>query len=107
MDIPSVSSSHSNQARENLFAQQAAQMSQPPIPGQRPASFSALAFGGRRGSLASLSRLISSSHGERSKLSTEVTFNSDAEKKPKARKSKRFSRMVQFWKPKENGHQQA
>lgn len=107
MDIPSVSSSHSNQARENLFAQQAAQMSQPPVPGQRPASFSALAFGGRRGSLASLSRLISSSHGERSKLSTEVTFNSDAEKKPKARKSKRFSRMVQFWKPKENGHQQA
>lgn len=105
MDIPSISSSsHSNQARENLFAEQAAQMSQPPVPGQRPASFSALAFGGRRGSLASLSRLISSSHGERSKLSTEVTYNSDAEK-PKGRKSKRFSRMVQFWKPKENAEQ--
>ncbi|ROW10988.1 hypothetical protein VMCG_01584 [Cytospora schulzeri] len=105
MDIPSISSSHSNQARENLFAQQAAQMSRPLEPGQRPASFSALAFGGRRGSLASLSRLISSSHGERSKLSTEVTYNSELEKKAKGSKSKRFSRMVQFWKPKENAQQ--
>ncbi|ROW10841.1 hypothetical protein VPNG_05302 [Cytospora leucostoma] len=102
MDVPSLSSSHSNQVRENLFAQQAAQMTRPPAPGQRPASFSATAFGGRRGSLASLSRLISSSHGERSKLSTEVTFNSDSDKKPKRSKSRRFSRMVQFWKPKEN-----
>lgn len=102
MDIPSVSSSHSNRVRENLFAQQAAQMTRPPAPGQRPASFSALAFGSRRGSLASLSRLISSSHGERSKLSTEVTYNSDLEKKAKSSKSKRFSRMVQFWRPKEN-----
>ncbi|KUI61406.1 hypothetical protein VP1G_08561 [Cytospora mali] len=105
MDIPSVSSSHSNQARENLFAQQAAQMNRPPAPGERPASFSVMAFGSRRGSLASLSRLISSSHGERSKLSTEVTYNSDSEKKPKGSKSRRFSRMVQFWKPKENGQQ--
>ncbi|KAK7745472.1 hypothetical protein SLS53_002970 [Cytospora paraplurivora] len=102
MDVPSVSSSHSNQVRGNLFAQQAAQMTRPPAPGQRPASFSATAFGGRRGSLASLSRLISSSHGERSKLSTEVTYNSDSDKKPKRSKSRRFSRMVQFWKPKEN-----
>lgn len=105
MDVPSISSNHSNQAGENLFAQEAAQMTQPPAPGQRPASFSALAFGGRRGSLGSLSRLISSSHGERSKLSTEVTFKGDSEKKPKGSKSKRFSRMVQFWKPKENAQQ--
>lgn len=103
MDIPSISSSHSNQAREHLFAQQAADLARPPVPGQRPASFSVMAFGNRRGSLASLSRLISSSHGERSKLSTEVTFNNnESEKKPKSSKSKRLSRMVQFWKPKEN-----
>lgn len=101
MDVPSVSSSHSNLPRENFFAQHAAQMNRPPAPGERPASFSALAFGSRRGSLASLSRLISSSHGERSKLSLEVTYNSESEKKSKGSKSKRrLSKMVQFWKPK-------
>lgn len=100
MDVPSVSSSHSNLPRENFFAQQAAQMNRPPAPGERPASFSALAFGSRRGSLASLSRLISSSHGERSKLSLEVTYN-ESEKKSKGSKSKRrLSKMVQFWKAK-------
>ncbi|KAI3401578.1 hypothetical protein diail_10179 [Diaporthe ilicicola] len=101
MDVPSLSSSHSNQPRENLFAQQAAYMNRPPAPGERPASFSAMAFGGRRGSLASLGRLISSSHGERSKLSTEV-FNGESEKKLKGSKTRRFSKMMQFWKPKEN-----
>lgn len=101
MDVPSISSSHSNQPPENLFAQQAAYMNRPPAPGERPASFSAMAFGGRRGSLASLGRLISSSHGERSKLSTEV-FSSESEKKLKGSKSRRFSKMMQFWKPKEN-----
>ncbi|KAK2610833.1 hypothetical protein N8I77_004230 [Diaporthe amygdali] len=101
MDVPSLSSSHSNQPRENLFAQQAAYMNRPPAPGERPASFSAMAFGGRRGSLASLGRLISSSHGERSKLATEV-FTGDSEKKLKGSKSRRFSKMMQFWRPKEN-----
>jgi hypothetical protein len=100
-DIPSISSSHSNQPPENLFAQQAAYMNRPPAPGERPASFSAMAFGGRRGSLASLGRLISSSHGERSKLSAEVA-SSDSEKKLKGSKSRRFSKMMQFWKPKDN-----
>lgn len=101
MDVPSISSSHSNLPRENFFAQHAAQMNRPPAPGERPASFSALAFGSRRGSLASLSRLISSSHGERSKLSLEVTYNNESDKKSKGSKSKRrLSKMVQFWKPK-------
>jgi hypothetical protein len=67
----------------------------------RPASFSASAFGRRRSSLASLSRLISSSHGERSKLSMEVTMDGENEKKPKTSKTKRISRMMQFWKPKD------
>lgn len=101
MDVPSISSSHSNQPPENLFAQQAVYMNRAPAPGERPASFSAMAFGGRRGSLASLGRLISSSHGERSKLSTEV-FSSESEKKLKGSKSRRFSKMMQFWRPKEN-----
>jgi len=68
---------------------------------QRPASFTASAFGRRRSSLASLSRLISSSHGERSKLSMEVTMDGENEKKPKVSKAKRISRMMQFWRPKD------
>lgn len=99
-DVPSLASSHSTQHRENSFASQSSQLNRAPAPGERPASF-AMAFGARRGSLASLSRLISSSHGERSKLSLEV-YNSDSDKKSKASKPKnRISRMVQFWKPKE------
>lgn len=100
LDVSSLASSHSMQARESLFAQQAAQLTRAPVPGERPASFSALAFGGRRGSLASLSRLISSSHGERSKLSLEVTYNSDTEKSKGSKSKRRLSKMVQFWKPK-------
>lgn len=103
LDVPSLASSHSTQPRDNFFAQQAAQFNRPPGPGERPASFSLMTFGGRRGSLASLGRLISSSHGERSKLSLEVSPSSDGENStPKGSKSKRrLSRMVQFWKPKE------
>ncbi|PSR97489.1 hypothetical protein BD289DRAFT_89952 [Coniella lustricola] len=102
LDVPSLASSHSTQPRDNLFAQQAAQMNRPLAPGERPASFSMIGFGSRRGSLASLSRLISSSHGERSKLSLEVSFT-DSDKKPKESKPKRrLSRMVQFWKNKES-----
>lgn len=101
MDVPSVSSSHSSLPRENFFAQHAAQMTRAPAPGERPASFSALAFGSRRGSLASLSRLISSSHGERSKLSLEVTYNESSKKSKGSKSKRRLSKMVQqFWKPK-------
>lgn len=101
LDVPSLASSHSTQPRENLFAQHAAQMNRAPAPGERPASFSVMGFGGRRGSLASLSRLISSSHGERSKLSLEVTYNSDTEKKKlKGSKTKRRLSRMQFWKTK-------
>lgn len=100
LDVPSLASSHSTQPRENLFAQHAAQMNRAPAPGERPASFSVMGFGGRRGSLASLSRLISSSHGERSKLSLEVTYNSDTEKKLKGSKTKRRLSRMQFWKTK-------
>lgn len=101
IDVPSLASSHSTQPRENLFAQHVAQMTRAPAPGERPASFSVMGFGGRRGSLASLSRLISSSHGERSKLSLEVTYNSDSEKKSKGSKTMRRLSRMQFWKTKE------
>jgi hypothetical protein len=71
--------------------------------GQRSASLSSAAVSRKRSSMASLSRLISSSHGEKSKLSIEsrAPHIMEADKKEKGSKSKRISRMMQFWKPKD------
>ena len=100
-DIPSLTSSNSTMTRESLFAQNP-QVRYPPLSDQpRPASFTSAAFGRRRSSLASLSRLINSSHGERSKLSIEVPMDNEPEKKGKSSKTKRLSRMMQFWKSKD------
>jgi hypothetical protein len=105
--VPSLTSSNSTMTRESIFMHNP-QARQPPLSSDmpRPASFSATAFGRRRSSLASLSRLISSSHGERSKLSMEVTLDGEHEKKSKVSKTKRLSRMMQFWKPKETSEAQ-
>lgn len=69
--------------------------------GQRSASFSAASAlnSRKRSSMASLSRLISSSHGERSKLSIEsrAPAHAEGDKKDKGSKSKRISRLM-FWK---------
>ncbi|KAI1804063.1 hypothetical protein F4811DRAFT_304593 [Daldinia bambusicola] len=99
VDVPSLTSSNSTMTRDSTFTP-GVQPRNMPFHDQRPASFSAAAFGRRRSSLVSLSRLISSAHGERSKLSMEVPLDSDPEDKPKMSKSKRFSRMLQFLKPK-------
>jgi hypothetical protein len=100
-DVPSLTSSNSTMTREIV-----------PNPGsnpqfrdgQRSASLSSAAVTRKRSSMASLSRLISSSHGERSKLSIESRPSSaiESEKKEKGSKSKRISRMMQFWKPKDS-----
>jgi hypothetical protein len=98
-DIPSLTSSNSTMTRESMFLP-SQRMSQPILREPRPVSVSSAAFGRRRSSLASLSRLISSSHGERSKLSMEVTLdNESTHKKSKSSRTKRLSRMMQFWKP--------
>ncbi|CEJ95059.1 hypothetical protein VHEMI10562 [[Torrubiella] hemipterigena] len=98
-DIPSLSSSTTTMTRESAFVP-TARPYQAALREQRPASMSSAAFGRRRSSLISLSRLISSSHGERSKLSTELTADGDVEprltKKPK---KTRLGKMMQFWKP--------
>lgn len=99
VDVPSLTSSNSTMTRDSTFTP-GVQPRNMPFHDQRPASFSAAAFGRRRSSLVSLSRLISSAHGERSKLSMEVPLDSDPEDKPKMSKSKRLSRIMQFWKPK-------
>ena len=99
-DVPSLTSSNSTMTRDSNFLPMA---QQPQFrEGQRSASFSAAATR-KRSSMASLSRLISSSHGEKSKLSLEVRAPSmDSERKEKTSKGKRISRLMQFWKPKES-----
>ncbi|KAK7431053.1 hypothetical protein QQZ08_002334 [Neonectria magnoliae] len=97
-DIPSLTSSNSTMTRDSMFIP-GYRMSQPTLREPRPVSVSSTAFGRRRSSLASLSRLISSSHGERSKLSMEVTLDNEPSKKSKNSRTKRLSRMMQFWKP--------
>ncbi|KAI0409715.1 hypothetical protein F4802DRAFT_545196 [Xylaria palmicola] len=98
VDVHSVASTNSTMTRESLFP--GVRPRNMGFHEQRPASFTTTAFGRRRSSLASLSRLINSAHGERSKLSMEVPFDNEVEKKSKASRSKRLSRMMQFWKPK-------
>ncbi|KAI1779928.1 hypothetical protein F4818DRAFT_158782 [Hypoxylon cercidicola] len=100
VDVPSLTSSNSTMTRESSFVPGVRPRNMP-FHDQRPASFTSTAFGRRRSSLVSLSRLISTAHGgERSKLSMEVPCDTEPEKKSKISKSKRLSRMMQFWKPK-------
>ena len=100
-DIPSLTSSNSTMTRDSTFVPHA-RMSQPTLREPRPLSVSSAAFGRRRSSLVSLSRLISSSHGERSKLSMEVTLDNEPEKKKsKNGKTKRLGKLMQFWKHKD------
>lgn len=102
VDVPSLTSSNSTMTRDSTFFP-GVQPRNMPFHDQRPASFTSTAFGRRRSSLVSLSRLISTAHGgERSKLSMEVHCETESEKKPKLSKSKRLSRMMQFWKTKES-----
>ncbi|PHH84053.1 hypothetical protein CDD83_2580 [Cordyceps sp. RAO-2017] len=105
-DMRSVNSSNSTMTRDSAFFP-SQRMSQPSLREQRPVSVSSAAFGRRRSSLVSLSRLISSAHGERSKLSMEVTLDNEPESKKSRTKSsktkQRLGRMMQFWKPNKDG----
>lgn len=69
--------------------------------GQRSASFSVTTSSRKRSSIASLSRLVSSSHGDKSKLSNEYRAPKycDGENQLKASdRGKRLSRLIKFWK---------
>ena len=99
-NVPSLTSTNSTMTRESAAASSSQQQPPPVIARpQRPASVST-PFGRRRSSLASLSRLISSSHGEKSKLSMEVPLDDEPENKTK-KKPRRLSRLVQFWRGKD------
>jgi hypothetical protein len=98
-DVPSLTSSESTMTSALTFTPNGPQFRD----GQRSASLSAAA-NRKRSSMASLSRLISSSHGEKSKLSIESSAPGSPasfDRKDKSGKSRRFSRMMQFWKPKD------
>ncbi|CAG8950330.1 hypothetical protein HYFRA_00006823 [Hymenoscyphus fraxineus] len=94
---PSLSSINSASTRDTGYPNQQFR------DGQRSASLSSAAVTRKRSSMASLSRLISSSHGEKSKLSIESRVPTEpataSEKKDK--KGKRISRLMQFFKPKD------
>lgn len=106
-DIPSLTSSNSTMTRDSAFTGPNPRYPKPSSRDTRPASVGSTAFGRRRSSLVSLSRLISSSHGERSKLSMEVTLDNDTEKKKvKSGKSRRLGRLMSFWKPNKEGSSQ-
>lgn len=99
-DVPSLTSSTSTMTRESAINPG---FNNPQFRnGQRSASLSSPSVTQKRSSIASLSRLLHSSHGEKSKLSIEQRAPTSPEKKEKERKGKRLSRIIQFWKQKEN-----
>lgn len=102
-DVPSLTSSESTTTSGQTFANMFARNGQF-RDGQRSASLSSAAVGRKRNSIASLSRLISSSHGEKSKLSIDSRppgTPDSAGKSSKHSRGKRLSRMMQFWKPRD------
>lgn len=96
-DVPSLTSSTSTMTRESMNA--SALNNHHFRNGQRSVSLSAPSVTRKRSSIASLSRLLHSSHGEKSPLSSELTAPSSPEKKEK--RGKRLSRMMNFFKPKD------
>ncbi|SZF00187.1 unnamed protein product [Blumeria hordei] len=69
--------------------------------GKRSASFSATIANRKRSSIASLSRLISSSHGERGKLgngSRSASYSEEERSQETRTKGRRINRLKKFWK---------
>jgi hypothetical protein len=101
-DVPSLCSGTSITTRDSVVMQNGGLVQTPNSDHPRPTSFGGEPIPRRRSSVLSFARLISSSHGERSKLSVEVSMNDDdEEQKPKVSRTRRLSRLMQFWKPKE------
>jgi len=99
-DVPSLTSSNSTMTRDSMNHPG---FNNPQFRnGQRSVSLSGPSVTRKRSSIASLSRLLTSSHGEKSKLSIEESAPDSPERKDKGGKGKRLSRMMQFWKPKES-----
>ncbi|KAI1006881.1 hypothetical protein K3495_g1345 [Podosphaera aphanis] len=102
-DLPSLTSTESTMTRESSFNPN---FFNPRFrDGQRSASFSTTSANRKRSSIASLSRLISSAHGERSKLAIESRAPSYCEgvsQHKSSSKTKRISRLIKFWRKSED-----
>ena len=105
-DVPSLTSSASTMI--SAYPPQISTSATTRPPGERASSFTAAvpartrpANAGKRSSLASLSRLVGGSYGEKSKLSIESRAQFEDLDKPEKKKGNRISRLIRFWKPKE------
>ena len=105
-DVPSLTSSASTmmsgQPRRfsgSAYARSSAERSSSLSAAVPPRSHPATAY--KRSSLASLSRLVGSSYGEKSKLSIEDRVQPDNAEKKEKKKGNRISRLMRFWKSKE------
>ena len=105
-DVPSLTSSastmasgqpprFSSSAHTCSSAERSSSLSAAVQPIVRPAPAS------KRSSLASLSRLVGSSYGERSKLHIEERAQHEDQEKKEKKKGSRIGRMMRFWKSKE------
>ncbi|KAJ5188349.1 hypothetical protein N7491_004673 [Penicillium cf. griseofulvum] len=106
-DVPSLTSSASTMTNTLNRFSAASFFPRGRLSTDRAASFSAAgtrrtsqANASKRSSLASLSKLVGGPHSERSKLNQEEKPPSNASDKTK-KKSRRLSRMMHFWRPKD------
>ncbi|KAA6406854.1 MAG: hypothetical protein FRX48_09352 [Lasallia pustulata] len=105
-DVPSLTSSASTMMSA-YPAPRLGLSSDARLSAERPSSMTATVpartrqSAGKRSSLASLSRLVGGSYGEKSKLSIEERAQTDCVEKADKRKGSRLSRLMHFWKPKE------
>ena len=105
-DVPSLTSSASTAISGHPVPFSPTSLERPS--GERSFSFSGAVprrtrpvSAGKRASLASLSRLVGGSYGEKSKLSIESRAQQDEADKSEKKKRNRISRMMKFWKSKE------
>jgi len=103
-DVPSLTSSSSTMPSGINYNSQFGHNFDGRAPAERSMSIassqSSRSAARKRSSLASLSRLVGSSYGEKSKLSNELNAQAEApEKTSKDKKDRRWSRVIHFWKP--------
>ncbi|KAL8733302.1 MAG: hypothetical protein Q9181_003625 [Wetmoreana brouardii] len=105
-DVPSLTSSASTMTC--AYPQRVSSSAPTRTSADRPSSLSGVATprtrprnASKRSSLASLSRLVGGSYGEKSKLNIEERAQPDDKKKNEKNKGHRISRLMRFWKSKE------
>ncbi|KAI9868021.1 MAG: hypothetical protein M1813_006766 [Trichoglossum hirsutum] len=100
-DVPSLTSSSSTMTSGINYNSQFGHTFEGRAPAERSMSISSSqsSRARKRSSLASLSRLVGSSYGEKSKLSNELNAQAEAPDRPsKEKKERRWSRVMHFWK---------